>query len=74
MIDFLAWLRNRHDIRSLRELPEKEFMKLADAYNASRGIRDAMRSGKWSSTHYMLSHSASDAEAMENISRYGTDD
>ena len=70
VVAFMDWIRRtQKNVRSLHELDEGEFMRLATEFESSKGLSIDPRHDlyqKWRSTHYMLSHARSDGEALKN--------
>lgn len=71
VLAFIDWLNRRHpEVRSLKELSEDEFLRLATQFEASKGLEIDSRHEvyrKWSSTYDMVRTSADDAEALSRL-------
>jgi hypothetical protein len=71
VIAFLDWVhRNRPEVKSLRSLSESEFLKLATAFERSKGLEideNHQVYWKWQSTHWVFKDSLSDDAALQRL-------
>ena len=71
VVAFLDWIRRSHpEVTSIKSISEPEFLALATAFEASKGViigesHDVYR--KWRSTHWIFKESPSDGEALQRL-------
>ncbi len=71
VIAFVDWVSRTHpEVRSLHDMPEDQFLALTTEFEASKGLildQNHQLYGKWRSTHYVFSVSASDHAALQSL-------
>jgi len=71
VVAFIDWISRTHpEIRSVKSLSEYEFLMLATEFEASKGLmidKNHQVYMKWSSTHWVFSHSANDQDALQRL-------
>ena len=71
IIAFIDWInRNQPEVRSLKATTEREFLRLATQFEASKGLMIDPNHEvymKWRSTYWRFSDANSDQEALDRL-------